>query len=61
MDLRLSKLQEIGKEREAWHAAVHGVSESQAWLRDRTERQNNNTGLSMEAEIPGAQQNGRAC
>ena len=57
----MSKLQEIVKDREAWHAAVHGISESQAWLRDRTERQNNNTGLSMEAEIPGAQQNGRAC
>ena len=24
----LSKLQEIGKEREAWRASVHGVSES---------------------------------
>ena len=24
MDIHLSKLQEIGKDREAWHAAVHG-------------------------------------
>ena len=28
MDMRLSKLQEIVKGREAWYAAVHGVSKS---------------------------------
>ena len=27
MDMGLSKLQETGKDREAWHAAVHEVSE----------------------------------
>ena len=29
MDLNLSKLQEIAKDRKAWHAAVHGVTKSQ--------------------------------
>ena len=27
MDMSFNKLQEIVKDREAWHAAVHGVSE----------------------------------
>ena len=29
MDMSLSKLQEIVKDREAWHAAVRGITESE--------------------------------
>ena len=36
MDMNLSKLREIVKDREAWRAAVHGVTRSQARLGDWT-------------------------
>ena len=34
MDMNLGKLQEIVNDREAWHAAVHGIAKSQTRLGD---------------------------
>ena len=34
VEMNLSKLWEIVKDREAWHAAVHGVTKSQTQLSD---------------------------
>ena len=36
MDMNLSKFQETVKDREAWHAAVHGAAKSRTQLSDRT-------------------------
>ena len=43
MDVSLSKLQELVMDREAWHAAVHGVTKSWTQLRDCTELNPPNT------------------
>ena len=37
MDMSLSKLQGLLKDRAACHAAVHGVAKSQTWLSDWNE------------------------
>ena len=39
MDMNLSKLWEMVKGRESWHAAVHGVANSQTWLSKQKQRQ----------------------
>ena len=39
MDMNLIKLWEMLKEREAWHAAIHGTAKSQTQLSGRTTEQ----------------------
>ena len=48
VDMNLSKLQEIVKNREAWHAAVHGVAKS--WTR----LSNSVTAAAMDCSLPGS-------
>ena len=47
LDMNLSKLQEMVKDREAWHAAVHGVKKSRTWLSDWTTTTKKQTGYTV--------------
>ena len=38
MDMNLSKLQELAVDREAWHAEVHGVTNSWTWLTEQQQQ-----------------------
>ena len=46
MDMNLSKLREMVKDREACHAAVHGVTKSQTQL-------NNSNAIDFSQKVPG--------
>ena len=39
VDMNLDKLQEMIRDREAWHVSVHGVTKSQKWLGNWTTTQ----------------------
>ena len=58
MDMNLSKLRETVKDREAWHAAVHGLAQSWTWLSEWTTRTKENDKLHCEQTISEIQTGG---
>ena len=51
MDMSLSKLLDLVRDREAWHVAVYGVTKSWTQLSDRTELIQSSTSSSLTLDL----------
>ena len=52
MDMGLCRLQQLVMDREAWRAAVHGVTKSRTWLSDWTELNWSIIYISLDPPVP---------
>ena len=52
MDMSFGELWELVMDREAWHAAIHGVAKSRTWLSDWTELRRNQVPQRQESVYP---------